>query len=270
MNRHYWGQQEGFRGVPTPCEFRGQPLLCRWGDEHNITMERADALWFHCPNPTMYDFDSPPLPEKALIAGCRESDVNIPLLADKDFMSRFHYTMLYRLDPPPPLGNNIALPYVPWDIRREKKPPVFEERKGAVIYINSNCRAKNGRDQLVEELATKHAVPLDAMGKCLHNMDEPYGPGKTTIMKGYRVCIAMENSNTRDYVTEKIWQALESGAVPVYVGAPNAKSDFLPSNDSVIWTEDFASVADLAAEINQVWLCNGGSGSSGGGGSWSS
>ncbi len=30
-----------------------------------------------------------------------------------------------------------------------------------------------------------------------------------------------ENSNTVDYVTEKIWHALQSGCVPIYWGAPN-------------------------------------------------
>ena len=31
----------------------------------------------------------------------------------------------------------------------------------------------------------------------------------------------MENSVSRDYVTEKLWHAYEGGCVPIYYGAPN-------------------------------------------------
>lgn len=160
----------------------------------------------------------------------------------------------------------------PWDVRRQRPGalPGWEARKGALAYINSNCRPKNGRDDIVRALAFNHSVPVDALGKCLHNTEEPVGraavrggPGegvswrewaldKVTIMRGYRVCVAMENSNVHDYVTEKVWHALEAGCVPVYLGAPNARADFLPASDSVIWVEDYASTAQLAAEVRRV------------------
>lgn len=35
---------------------------------------------------------------------------------------------------------------------------------------------------------------------------------------------AIENTNTRDYVTEKVYDALAAGCVPIYWGARNVRS----------------------------------------------
>ena len=37
----------------------------------------------------------------------------------------------------------------------------------------------------------------------------------------------------RDYITERLWQGLRAGAVPVYFGAPNVR-DYLPDRDAVV------------------------------------
>lgn len=49
----------------------------------------------------------------------------------------------------------------------------------------------------------------------------------------YKFCVAMENSVRQDYVTEKIWDALGAGCIPVYLGFSNAR-DFVPDPDSYI------------------------------------
>lgn len=103
-----------------------------------------------------------------------------------------------------------------------------------------------------QELNETHGVPVVAMGACLHNTDEPPGLGKREIMRGYRVCVAIENSNAQDYVSEKMWHAFEGGCVPIAMGAPNLRADFLPANDSALLVEDYPSVAELAAEVKRV------------------
>jgi len=39
----------------------------------------------------------------------------------------------------------------------------------------------------------------------------------------YKFCIAIENSLAMDYVTEKVYDALAAGCVPIYYGAPNIR-----------------------------------------------
>lgn len=43
----------------------------------------------------------------------------------------------------------------------------------------------------------------------------------------------MENSVSPDYVTEKLWDGLIAGCVPVYLGAPSALS-MIPDRNSII------------------------------------
>ncbi len=85
----------------------------------------------------------------------------------------------------------------------------------------------------------KH-ITIDSYGKCLHNKDFPFsdtrheegwGKRKIELMSQYLVhfhtftnseqfVLAFENSNTRDYVTEKLFHAFLAGAVPI-VGVCN-------------------------------------------------
>ena len=57
--------------------------------------------------------------------------------------------------------------------------------------------------------------------------------GQVAVMRDYRFCIAMENSISEDYVTEKVYAALDAGCLPIYYGAPNGL-DFVPVPEAVI------------------------------------
>jgi hypothetical protein len=170
-------------------------------------------------------------------------------------MKDMDYKMTYLLD------SDVPFIYAPFDIRRANRAlPDFESRKAALLYVNSNCRPANNREIIVSKLAVNYSVPLDAAGKCLNNAPELAKRlrsaggyfDKKKLVRHYRVCISMENSNGKDYVTEKIWDALAAGCVPLYLGAPNARADFLPTPDCAIMVEDYPTVEALAAEIKRV------------------
>ena len=75
---------------------------------------------------------------------------------------------------------------------------------------------------------------VDAKNKYIYNR-EPYMHGqrwhgkeeKVKILEQYAFSVILENANLEDYVTEKVWQALLAGSVPIYLGAPNI-DQFLP------------------------------------------
>ena len=71
--------------------------------------------------------------------------------------------------------------------------------------------------------------------------------GKHAVLRRYPFYLAYENSNDSDYVTEKVYHALEAGVLPVYLGTTNVR-DFVPPH-SVVLRSDFESPAALAEHL---------------------
>ena len=67
----------------------------------------------------------------------------------------------------------------------------------------------------------------------------------------YRFCVTMEISRSRDYVTEKLYDAFEGGCLPIYFGAPNI-ADFLPHAESIIDYQKLGSPEALLAELLRI------------------
>jgi hypothetical protein len=55
----------------------------------------------------------------------------------------------------------------------------------------------------------------------------------TAWRRRYKFCVAMENSVRQDYMTEKMWDALAAGCIPIYLGSSNAPH-IIPDPNSVI------------------------------------
>ena len=78
-----------------------------------------------------------------------------------------------------------------------------------VAWFVSNCYAGNGRQKYASELQ-KH-VAVDIYGAC-GNMKCPRGNKQCFDMlkKDYKFYLAFENSNCKDYITEKVyWNAFQ-------------------------------------------------------------
>jgi hypothetical protein len=81
-------------------------------------------------------------------------------------------------------------------------------------------------------------------------VDEGYS-SKQKLLRSYKFVLAFENSSCRDYVTEKLFQPLMTGCVPVYRGAPNVE-DFVPGDHCYINAADFASPRHLAEYLQRL------------------
>ena len=68
----------------------------------------------------------------------------------------------------------------------------------------------------------------------------------------YKFVIGVENALARDYVTEKFFQPLLAGTVPVYRGAPNVE-EFAPGRHCFVDARAFRSPADLAGFMNRCY-----------------
>ncbi|RRT54306.1 hypothetical protein B296_00038377 [Ensete ventricosum] len=69
-------------------------------------------------------------------------------------------------------------------------------------------------------------------------------------MSHYKFVLAIENTKTDSYITEKLYYALDAGAVPIYFGAPDVDS-FVPPH-SIIDGSKFASMEELASYVKAV------------------
>jgi hypothetical protein len=166
----------------------------------------------------------------------------------------------------------------PWVVEEGRKSPSFAERSrdGTALagFVSRKCgnvrdktdgrgrRTKlvldlqalddnNGRDSDGAKLTGKM---VDAYNACGRTIPWPAGKHKDKhyVMTQHLFCIAMENHADKDYVSEKVWDCIRAGAVPIYWGAPNV-GQYLPGGKaSAIFADDFKDVAALAAHLRKV------------------
>jgi hypothetical protein len=132
---------------------------------------------------------------------------------------------------------------------------VEKTQSSLAVMLISNCGGFNNRLQVAKDLMD-NGVSVDSYGNCLNNKAKPsqsngWFNSKVDIIRPYRFLLTFENSNVRDYVTEKFNHALVAGTVPVYLGADTIR-DFQPSAHSVINVQDFRDSKTLAEYLK--WL----------------
>ena len=89
----------------------------------------------------------------------------------------------------------------------------------AVMRVDSFGSCLNNAKVTAEVVAAAVAAPKLLCTGC----DWPYRKEKLALLRNYPFALAFENSNCYDSVTEKIYDVLLAGAVPVYLGAPNVE-----------------------------------------------
>ncbi|KAI3631379.1 hypothetical protein MIR68_010869 [Amoeboaphelidium protococcarum] len=245
QNKHYLGND--FGGEIKRCRLGNETIKCHmFKRTEDVNQDYIDALWYHIP--THFGQQEPVRMQNGVqtswsIGFSYESSGYYARMNDVEYMSKFDLLMTYRLD------SDVVLRYFS-NASEYYSPPAIglDHRYPAVLYVQKNCDPRNGREDIVRDLM-EAGVPIHAYGTCLHNQDKVMtigndkswtanvfkgGVNKELLAKHYRVCVAIENSNARDYVSEKLWDSYRWGCVPIYLGAPNVVSDFMPSNDSAI------------------------------------
>jgi hypothetical protein len=209
------------------------------------TFGDAAAVVFHIPSlrklPTLK-------PRGQLwVAWSMESEVNYPRLRDPSFMRQFDLTMTYRLDA------DVAVAYTSYygDVanlaRALRIPPRPKSGdKLASLFISSGIN-RSGRIEYATELM--RYLEIHSYGRVLMNREVPLPdrgrPSKLDTLAHYKFDLSFENSCAEDYVTEKFFDPLVAGTVPVYLGAPNVDR-FAPGDRCFINTGDFQNPKDLA------------------------
>ncbi|XP_053201501.1 glycoprotein 3-alpha-L-fucosyltransferase A-like [Panonychus citri] len=161
-----------------------------------------------------------------------------------------NWTATYRHD------SDIVAPYekfVYYDPEVKTKLQSINYAQGKtkkVAWFVSNCSARNKRLEYAKELSKY--IDVDIFGRCgklscsRKNADECF----EMLDKDYKFYLSFENSNCRDYITEKFYSnGLNRKIIPITMGAhPEDYKRSSPAN-SYIHVNDFSSPKDLASYL---------------------
>jgi hypothetical protein len=149
------------------------------------------------------------------------------------------------------------------------------ERLNRVVVINSNHKPKSRSGELYSKrieamvaLADLNAVDLYGRGwerwwsrssqwapywmnrRKLMSIYKGECQSKYEILSNFRFCLCFENMEMNGYVTEKIFDCLYAGTIPVYLGAQNI--DFIIPPDSYINARNFLSWSDMWSKLKSM------------------
>ncbi|KAL7176568.1 hypothetical protein ACSBR2_029991 [Camellia fascicularis] len=221
-------------------------LSCLW-TKSSVLNDKPDALLFETTTPPVQRRNGDPLRVYMdLEAGRKRSgfeDIFISYHAKDDVQSTYAGALFH---------NN-----------RNYHLSSYKHNDTLVYWSSSRCLAQ--RNQLAKSLL--RLLPYHSFGKCLNNVggldmaltlypecvkdvNSKWWDHLHCAMSHYKFVLAIENTVTESYVTEKLFYALDSGAVPIYFGAPNVW-DFVPPH-SIIDGTKFSSMEELATYVKAL------------------
>ncbi|GKV09073.1 hypothetical protein SLEP1_g20621 [Rubroshorea leprosula] len=223
-------------------------LSCLW-TKSSVLADKPDALLFETTTPPLRRRNGDPLRVYMdLEAGRKRSgweDIFISYHAEDDVQSTYAGALFHNA--------------------RNYHVSSYKKRDVLVYWSSSRCLPH--RNQLAKSLLKM--LPHHSFGKCLNNVGGPdmaltlypkcandasvtskWWDHLHCAMSNYKFVLAIENTVTESYVTEKLFYALDSGAVPIYFGAPNVM-DFVPPH-SIIDGTKFRSMEELASYVKAL------------------
>ncbi|XP_037351286.1 alpha-(1,3)-fucosyltransferase 7 [Talpa occidentalis] len=149
----------------------------------------------------------------------------------------FNWVLSYRRDA------DIPVPYGRLEPRAGPAPPLPPKSRVAA-WVVSNFQERQRRVQLYRAL--RQYLRVDVFGRASRR---PLCADCLLPTLGrYLFYLAFENSQHRDYITEKFWRnALLAGAVPVVLGPPRATYEAFAPPEAFVHVDDFSSPRALAA-----------------------
>ncbi|XP_066592308.1 glycoprotein 3-alpha-L-fucosyltransferase A-like isoform X2 [Prorops nasuta] len=175
-----------------------------------------------------------------------------------DYNGLFNWSMTYRFnsDIPVPYGRTVLNSLSGSSQNFELQLDKIKLKNKLVAIMGSNCATNNGRWSYVKELKKLLKTDLDIYGSCL-NGNKMACPGHFTqdcpALNNYKFYLAFENSNCKEYLTEKVfWNSYHKLSVPIIMGPPKEDCKRLLPPNSYLHIDDFANPSALADYIKYL------------------
>jgi hypothetical protein len=212
-------------------------------------VKEADAVVFHLPGPYLFR-DAPKYPGQLWVSWTMESHANTHAWR-RDHKAVPHFDLHMGF----PQSADIWHTYLPslaeWQTALTQNRQQPTEPVPAVLFQSAGSD-KCGRDDYLTELMAE--LKFDSYGRFLNNRSVPQpdrGPeSKLDVIRSYRFTLGFENTIEEDYVTEKFYQPLLIGSVPVYRGAPNV-AEYAPGEHCYIDASKYTP-RELAAYLREL------------------
>jgi hypothetical protein len=235
----------GMWGSPPTLPPEGIPEECEITTDRQ-RMREADAVVFHIPS--LFTLNGVrKLPGQLWVAQTLECEAHYPRLRDPSFLGQFDLTMSYRRDA------DLVAPYYQPELRELllTPPRPKSEEKLCALFL-SGRRDLSGRIDYASRLM--RCMDVHSYGQRLRNrrIRPDHGrKSKAEVIAGYKFTLAFENAIAPDYVTEKLFDPLIAGSVPVYLGAPNV-DELAPADRCYIDVADFDGPEALARHLQSL------------------
>ncbi|WP_038163337.1 glycosyltransferase family 10 [Verrucomicrobium sp. BvORR106] len=229
-----------------------EELRCASGD-FEITQDprqirQADMVVFHLPQVPAWT-RLPRHDRQIWVGVTMEPDGYYPSQADPSRMASLDLLLSYHA------WADLQMTYAsPGTLAQTLQPPPAKDPEKLVCAFVSNSHSLSGRERFIT-LLERH-LPVHHFGQWHHNQPgaPPIGRGaKLEVLRQYQFCLAIENCLQDDYVSEKWYDCLVAGCVPIYSGAPNIE-EYAPGPGAFVQISSADSAAQLAAKI-KVTAC---------------
>jgi hypothetical protein len=139
------------------------------------------------------------------------------------------------------------------------EPSIDKTRESVAVSYISNCNTNVESERfLVLKQLRDNGISIDEFGRCNPTLKEPIELSdldrrsrRIENIRRYKFYLAFENSLKKGFISERYWEALMSGTIPVYLGPPDIKN-YEPALGSILYINDFNTTKDLANEIIRI------------------
>ena len=116
------------------------------------------------------------------------------------------------------------------------------------IVSNDKCKVRNDFFKKLNSIK-----PVDSAGRYLNNIGRNLNGGTTEkfeFISNYKFVISFENEVSESYITEKVFEPLLVGAIPIYYGCNNLQLDF--NTNRVLYYNNYKNEEELISEILKI------------------
>lgn len=166
---------------------------------------------------------------------------------DHDKYLRFPFWLQSQFEPS--VKSNEVVDYCSF-IENNRLKLLYQKKFCAFI-----CRSDYFGDRAVFADLVSNVEKLNYPGKFRHNDDTlfiDYNDDKIEYLKQFRFNLCPENSDNKGYVTEKIFDSIKAGCIPIYWGSENKPEPDILNQNRILFLELGGDNNEVLSKIKQL------------------